>query len=464
MDTVLNNIKHAKWQVLAGMIACLAMVFLDQSVVPVALPAIQSQLTMSELGLQWVLNSYLVIIAVLIIPAGKLADNYGHKKFFMGGMIFFFIASCLCAVASNGILLIAGRVLQGLGAAMMMPASAAILTGIVPPQERGKMMGIYIAVASIFLAIGPMIGGLVTQYLGWRWVFWLNLPFIAFSLFIINSATSTVQSAAHIQGQKVDWRGLTWLALSITPLVIALLQSSVLGWASPILWTLVFTSIISIILFVKAEKHRTAPLLDLDMLSARPVSASIAIVVLTQYAIISIAFWPTFLQTELGLTAGQAGLGLIPVTLPIMFISPIAGQLMDKHGPSRPIILGTLCLISGSLWLAATAGMGSYLMMLPGFFIFGCGPSFLLASMMAFLFGVVEPRKRGTIAGFTSFFRQLGSALGLALTSAIISNAYAFRQDAVFAFSCSTIAIAVLSLLMLFLLRHLPKGASHVTE
>lgn len=467
METILTEAKNAKWLVLFGMIASLALIFLDQSAVPVALTSIQHQLIMGGLSLQWVLNAYLLVIAVLIIPGGKLADIYGHRKFFIVGMVTFLIASCLCALAFNAAQLIAGRVLQGFGAAIMLPASAVIITSTVLPQERGKMMGIYISIASIFLAIGPMIGGVVTQFLGWRWVFWLNLPFALFSLFVVNKATSVLVSKVIKPLRKADWFGLICLALSITPLIVALLQSAVLGWNSPVLWCLITLSSVSILFFIKAEKYRPQPLLDLNMLSALPVRVGITIVVLTQFAIISIAFWPSFMQEVLQFTAAQAGLGLIPVTLPIMIVSPIAGGLMDKHGPRLPVMLGAFCLIFGSVWVGISAWSQSYLMMLPGLFVFGCGPSFLLACMMTFLFSVVEEHKRGSIAGFTGFFRQLGSTIGLALCSTILSNVYLFKVNAgfktsyasQFAFTCSTLAIALLSLTIVWLLKYLPNKA-----
>jgi len=473
METILTEVKNAKWLVLFGMIASLALIFLDQSAVPVALTSIQQQLMMGGLSLQWVLNAYLLVIAVLIIPGGKLADIYGHKKFFVAGIFTFLIASCLCALAFNGVELIAGRVLQGLGAAIMLPASAVIITSVVSPQERGKMMGIYIAVASIFLAIGPMIGGVVTQYLGWRWVFWLNLPFALFSMFAINKATRILASKAIRKTlRKVDWLGLTCLALSITPLIVALLQSVVLGWNSPILWCLVAISSVSILFFIKAEKYRSQPLLDLKMLSALPVRVGITIIILTQFAIVSIAFWPSFMQEVLKFTAAQAGLGLIPVTLPIMIVSPIAGWLMDKHGPRLPVTMGAFCLVFGSVWVGASAWSQNYLIMLPGLFVFGCGPSFLLACMMTFLFSVVEEHKRGSLAGFTGFFRQLGSTMGLALSSTILSNAYMSKVAAgfqtsyasQFAFTCSTFAIALLSLTIVWLLKYLPNVASEYSS
>lgn len=466
MNTSLSNKPNAMWFTLFGMIACLAMIFLDQTAIPVALPSIQSSILISALQTRWVLNAYLLAIAVLIIPMGKLADRYGHKMFFISGIAVFFIASVLCATANNGAALIVARVLQGIGAAIMMPASASIITDIVPLEERGKMMGIYIAVASIFLAIGPFIGGVFTQFFGWRSVFWLNLPFLLASFYLVNTATRANTLSAS-QSDKIDWFGLAWLSLSITPFVFALLQSETLNWHSPVLLGLIAVASVSLLFLVRTEKRRHNPVLDLSMLSNTSVKVGIAIVVLTQYAIISIAFWPSFLQNALHFSPGLAGLALLPVTLPIMFISPVAGNLMDQKGPRQPVAMGAFCLTVGSLWIGISAWSQSYLLMLPGFLIFGCGPSFILACMMGYLFSVVDPRKRGSIAGFTTFFRQVGSAIGLALTTSILSNSakymaqtgYASHHIEVMSFTYSTVAIAFFSLIMMSLLKYLPNQA-----
>ncbi len=455
MKKIIEN--NLKWLVLFSMASCLSLIFIDQTALPVALPIIKRNLNFSNLGLQWVLNSYLLTLASLIIVGGKISDIFGPRKIFFLGQIVFFIASCICAISQNNFQFIIGRIIQGVGASLMLPASGVILINEFSLKERGRAMGIYISSASIFLTIGPMIGGIITQYLGWRWIFWINIPFILISLFIF---FFTPSKKDPIKILNVDWFGFFWLILTIIPFVFSIMEIVSFGWKSPIIVGMIMISILSAFLFIKTESGKADPIIDIDLFKVPAIRAGFIIVIFTQCAIVSIAFWPIFLQDVLDFLPGKSGLALLPATIPVMIFSPIAGKIMDKHGPYLPTMIGCFCIIFGALWISAIAWYENYYFLIPGLFIYGCAPSFLLSSTITHIMSVVKPEKRGTISGIYSFFRQLGSSLGIAIIGSIISNAYLLKFDGIkidtFAFCCANFIIFIMGLAMIFFLKNIP--------
>lgn len=463
------NLKNSKWFVLFSMIVCLSLIFLDQTVVPVALQNIKQTVHATLIQLQWVLNAYLLTLASLIIIGGKLADLLGNKKIFNFGMSLFAIGSILCAVSTHIIFLIISRGIQGIGAAFMLPTSGVLIINAFGFEERGKAMGIYIAIASIFLALGPMIGGIITQHFGWQWIFWINIPLIIVSVFVLY--LSKIKEFKQVTNlKKIDWYGFIWLILTIVPFIFSLMESSIFGWNSPIILMLIILSVFSLVVFIITEQKKQFPLLDIKLFKNIMFRVSILLIMFTQITIIAIAFWPMFIEHIFKFTPQQAGYLILFVTVPVMIISPMAGKLMDNHGPRLPITLGYACIGVGALWISIVIWLQNYLLILPGFFIYGCGPSFLISPTMTYIMNTVDPKMRGTVAGVASFFRQLGGALGLALIGAIISHVYLIKTSnlfnnvivyngdysSVFAFSISTFIIFLFAVTGIFLLKFLP--------
>lgn len=412
--------KNRKWWIFAAMSAALSIVFLDQTAVSVGLPPIQKDLNASNVMLQWVINAYLVVLAALVIFGGKLGDVYGHKRTFLFGILIFVLASISCAAAMSTSWIIFSRAIQGVGGALMIPATGVIIAHAFDERERGKAIGLYVASASIFLSLGPMLSGLLVHYLSWRWIFWVNLPISLFS--IVLAALAIPKKENRQQKKKLDWIGFMTSTVAITSLTIALMQSVSLGWTSPITIVLLTVAVIATITFFLSEKYAFDPIISFALFKKPAFLGAILCLLFIQCAFSSIVFWAILLQNVMGYSVLESGFFYLPVTLPVIFMAPLGGILRDRLGPRIPSIIGGSLVTLGALWISIFVFKGNYLAMLPGFILFGLGPSLIYSAIMATTLSAAPAEKRGMATGITSGVRQLGSALGVAILGSIISN------------------------------------------
>ena len=240
--------KNRKWWILLAMSSSLALVFIDQTALAVALPAIQRELNLSNSLSQWVINAYLLALSAIILLGGKIGDRLGHKRAFLAGVIVFITASTLAALAESGAWLITARAIQGIGAAFMMPSTNALVTNAFPAQERGKALGIYIALATIFLALGPLLGGFLTQVFSWRAVFWINFPIALISIIL---AISSVPTWRRREKLNIDYLGFFISVIFISGFVLGFMEAPNWGWTSLPIMGLFLLSIISLITFIE---------------------------------------------------------------------------------------------------------------------------------------------------------------------------------------------------------------------
>ena len=253
--------KNRKWWILLAMSSSLALVFIDQTALAVALPAIQRELNLSNSLSQWVINAYLLALSAIILLGGKIGDRLGHKRAFLAGVIVFITASTLAALAESGAWLITARAIQGIGAAFMMPSTNALVTNAFPAQERGKALGIYIALATIFLALGPLLGGFLTQVFSWRAVFWINFPIALISIIL---AISSVPTWRRREKLNIDYLGFFISVIFISGFVLGFMEAPNWGWTSLPIMGLFLLSIISLITFIGWEKKIPHPLVEFD--------------------------------------------------------------------------------------------------------------------------------------------------------------------------------------------------------
>lgn len=416
-----TNLSNRKWWVLTACSCSLAMIFLDQSALPIALPSIQRELNFSAGLLNWVMNAYMLAMAVLIVLGGKLGDKFGHRNLFLSGMLVFIASSILCAAAPSAAWLIVGRVMQGVGAAFMMPSSSPLLRTIIGPGDFGRMAGLYVAIASIFLIIGPSLGGFFTAYLSWRWIFWINFPVAVFAaLIVICVIPKDITGKAPATG--FDWRGFLTLTLGIMALVYVLMQGQALGWGSVTALSCIAVSIAAFLLFIYVEKRQQHPFIDLAMFKDDCFTRCVAIISALQIVFMSIIFWAMFLQYSLSLSPQKTGILLLAAQIPVLFSSPLAGRLLDRYGPKWQVSLGSLMISMASLWIAVFCWQHNFWWLFPALVTFGLASPMVNIGTITTVISSAQPEKRGIASGIISLARQVGGSVGLAILVAIISN------------------------------------------
>ena len=412
-------INYRPWWVLAAMATCLALSFLDMTAVPISLPQIQRSLQSTDIMLQWVVNAYLLTLAVFIIMGGRLGDMVGYRRIFFTGAVIFFIASICCATATSTIILIAARALQGMGGAFLIPSTSVIILNTFEPQNRGKAIGIYVGTASVFLAFGPFVGGILTGLASWRWVFWLNIPLLVAS--IVLTLLSVAKDPIKPVKKHMDWWGLILLIIALTSLTLAIMEGYSLGIRSYLLMILLFFAVVGALLFIIVERRVNDPLVDFSIFKNKIYVAGVIAIFCLQFVLITGVFRAIWLQNVLGYTPTIAGLLTLPGTVPILIMSPLGGRLLDKYGVGLPTITGLLLSIFGMLFVAVTTFFQNYWIMLPGVVCLGLGVPLAITPLITTALSSVEIQKRGIASGVFNATRQAGGTLGLALLGAIVT-------------------------------------------
>jgi len=413
--------ENRKWWTLGAMCLALFMVMLDNTVVNVALPSIQRDLDTSISGLEWIVNGYTLSFAVLLAVGGRIGDIFGRRRAFVFGVVLFTVASTTAGFAPSNFALVASRVLQGIGAAFMMPGTLSIITDAFPPSERGKAIGTWAGVSALALAIGPVLGGFLTEEVSWRAIFYINLPVGALAvlaaLFVVRESRDTTV------GRKVDYLGVGILTVSLTALVLALIEGNSWGWDSTSVLALIAVSIVSLIVFVLTENRVLAPIIEFGLFKSRNFIGSVITAFIISFAMMGVFFFlALYMQNILGYTALEAGVRFLPTTLVIMVISPISGRLADKIGPRWPIVAG-MTLIAISLYLFSTIEDGTtFGDILPSFIVLGAGIGLTMSPMSTAAMNSVPRTKAGVASGVLSMFRMVGGTFGVAALGALFQS------------------------------------------
>lgn len=413
------NDKNRKWWTLLAMSSALALVFIDQTALAVALPAIQRDLNLSNSLLQWVINAYLLALSTLILLGGKIGDSLGHKRAFLWGVTLFISASILCALAQSGIWLIVARVIQGAGGAFMMPSTNALVVNAFPEKERGKAMGIYVGLAAIFLAIGPLLGGALTEWLSWRAVFWINFPVAITSIILTATAVPRWQPTEKL---TLDYLGLLLSIGFISGFVLSFMEGPNWGWTSPITLILFSLSTLAFIAFIFWERRFVHPLIELKLFKNPIFSIVTTVMIIIQAVGIVFVFWAIFLQNVLQYSPLEAGLLLLPSMVPIIFMAPIGGHLRDKYGPTLPMFYGCLLVVLSLIWIGLFSHFQRYLWLFPGLLTYGIGMPLMLSGSMTTVMNTVTAQQRGIASAILNCARQFGNSIGLAVLAGFLGS------------------------------------------
>jgi EmrB/QacA subfamily drug resistance transporter len=403
------------WWTLAGACSGLFILMLDSTVVALALTSIRHDLGASAEALQWVMNGYLLTIAVLVVSAGRLGDMFGRKRVFLFGMVLFAIGSVLSGAAQDPTMLIAGRVLQGAGAAPMLSLSLALVCNAFPEAEQPRALGIWAAVSAVALAIGPLAGGLLIE-LDWRVIFWMNLPVAALGIAITMIAAP--ESTDPGAGREIDWPGLAALSFGLTAVVLALVQSR--AWSGGVVVAIALAGLVALALFWRLEHRVRAPIVDFELFRNGPyfgASAAAFAVVGSYWAVMF--FQPQYLQDARGHSAILSGLLILPVTAPMVVISPFSGKLIAAFGARRLMTVGMALGCAGLLVLTQVEATSPYGVLLVGYLLFGIALGLVYAPMSTAAMAVMPGEKVGIASGVLAMDRVLAGAVSLAAAGAV---------------------------------------------
>jgi EmrB/QacA subfamily drug resistance transporter len=411
---------HRKWWTLAAVSFGLFMIMLDNTVVNVALPSIQADLDLKISELEWVLTGYALTFGAFMLTGGKLADLLGRRRIFVIGLVIFTASSLGCGLAGSAAVLIGARVVQGLGAALMNPATLSIITVSFPPKQRGTAIGIWAGVSALALAIGPLVGGIITERISWSWIFFINVPvgviaIVAAFVFIDESRDTSSE-------QRPDIPGLVTSALGLFALTYGLIEANEYGWTSPRILASFAVAAISLVGFVLLERHQRLPMLELALFRNKGFSGANAVMLLVGLAMFGIFFYVSlYVQQILGFSAIQAGASFLPWTVLIVLLAPQAGRLSDRIGP-RPFVAGGMVILSVAMIVFSRMGADeNFWGLLPGMLLGGVGMSAAMAPVTAAAMQSVRPDKAGVGSAVLNSMRQVGGSMGIAIMGAIVA-------------------------------------------
>ena len=429
------------WIAIASFVPAVALMFMDQTILPVALPAIQRELGATDTQLQWCVNAYVLAIAMFILVSGKLGDSIGLRKTFSFGIVGFVLSSMLCGMRQTVNWLIWMRGLQGMSAALMMPPQNAIMRHVFSPSSLGRGIGFVISIGSIFLMIAPVIGGYLTEMLSWRWIFWINAPIGAVGLWI---ALTRWPSPNPVK-RPIDLWGFLSFAIGVGFLTFFFMQVTDWGWTSPISLSCLGLALVSLFLFFLRERKVTHPFLDLPLFK-RPLFAAINISVSTAQVFLMVGvFWLLYFQKVLNYTPFEAGLLSFVSGFPLLFASPLAGHLSDRFGPKLPVALGNLFLLYTCFFLTFFP-TPSLLGLLIALFTFGMGIPLILTPSFATTLKSVPASKTGVAMGTIITLRMVAGAVGLACMHLLTSSVYANKLTSLESRGASIVSFSILHL------------------
>ncbi len=405
---------------LAIVSAATALLLLDVTVVNVALPAIEDDLDASFSELQWVIDAYALTLAVTLLTAGSLADRRGRRRVFTVGVLLFTTASIGCATAWSPVALDLARGIQGIGAAAMFATSLALLAEEYTGADRGRAFGVWGAVSGAALAIGPVVGGALVEGLGWRSIFWLNLP-VGIALAVL--ATRRLRESRDPAAGRIDVPGALSFSTGLFMLVLALIRGNAEGWGSPLIVALLAGGAVSLAGFVLIELRTSEPMLDVRLFRRRAFAGTAAVAFIQ-----SVALYPMFLflaiyfQDILGYTPLETGLRLLPVTASLFVLAPISGRL-TAHVSLRTLLAVGLALIGAGLLLMHGLHEGDdWTALLAGLMVGGAGIGVISPALAAAMVGVLPLEHSGLSSGINNTFRQVGIAAGIAGLGAIFQH------------------------------------------
>ncbi|MFH8569181.1 MFS transporter [Streptomyces sp. NPDC017993] len=401
------------------------MVILDVTVINVAVPVVGRELSASLTDIQWITDGYTLVFAGLLLTGGALGDRLGNRRIFCTGVVVFTLASAGCGLAGSTGTLIAARLVEGLGAALIVPGSLALLQQAYPaPAERSRAFGLWGSMAGIAASAGPLLGGLLVTTVGWRWVFFINLPVGCVCLLL---TLRRVSASPRRADRPLDWPAQCALVAGVALLTAVLNEAGRRGWTDPLILTGTGLCLLAAAAFVLRERLARSPVLPLPLLRSRPMSGAAVIGLLFNFAFYSMIFTASlYFQHERGLSALRTGIALFPAVAMTMFASVLSGRLARRTGHRPLVVTGMVLGAAGLAGWAAAGANPHYLLLVGPMMAAGFGTSFALTGSTATVMSAAPDTHSGTASALFNTARQIGSAAGVALGGSLLAATAGF--------------------------------------
>jgi EmrB/QacA subfamily drug resistance transporter len=409
--------------ILAATILGSSMAFIDSTVVNVAVPALQETFHASVVDVQWVVESYGIFLSSLILAGGALGDLFGRKRVFLIGVGVFAAASTACGLASSIQELIAARCVQGVGAALLVPGSLAIISACFDEQSRGKAIGTWSGVTAITTALGPVLGGSLIQYASWRWAFLLNVPIGAI---VIGISVGHVPETRGTEVKHLDWLGALLATLGLAGVVTGFLESARLGWRNPLVFVSLLGGLLFLIVFLATEARSQSPMVPLALFKSRSFLGA-NVFTLFLYATVGIFFFlfPMYLIQLQGYSSTAAGCAMLPMILLMFLLSRWSGGLVTRYGASIPLMGGPLIVAVGFILFATVPPGNSYWKTyFPALLVFGFGMAVTVAPLTTVVMNAVDQQRAGTASGINNAVARVAGVLAIAVFGMIMLKGF----------------------------------------
>jgi EmrB/QacA subfamily drug resistance transporter len=411
---------NSRWWTLGAMCFALFMLMLDNTVVNVALPSIQRDLHATLSALEWTVNAYTLTFAVLMVTGGRLGDIFGRRRMFLFGVAVFGLSSLAIGFAPTDTTLVAFRAIQGIGAAFMMPATLSIITQAFPAHQRGTAIGTWAGVSALALAIGPVVGGFLTQQVSWRAIFFINPPIALIAVAVTLFAAR--ESRDETVSRRVDFPGIASITVGLTALVLALVEGNAWHWSSGRIVGLLAVAVLGLIAFVVIERRSASPMVDFQFFASRTFLGVNVVAFIVSFAMLAQFFFlALYMQNILHYSPLQTGLRFLPATVVIIVMGPLAGRLTDRVGSRVPMTVGMLVVaLALGIQSRLTVHTG-YGLLLPGFVLMGLGMGLVMSPMSTAAMNAVDRTKAGVASGVLSMSRMVGGTFGVAIMGALVT-------------------------------------------
>jgi len=427
--------ERTRWWALTAVSLSTLMAYLDNNVTNVALPTIERSLHLSVSGLEWIVSSYLLVLGGLLVVGGRIADIYGRRRTFLAGLVIFTLASLAAGLAGSGGMLIAARAVQGLGAALTMPAALAIVAAtFTNPRERTTALGISGAIGALGLALGPVLGGVISQHLHWGWIFLINVPLGAVTLAIavpfVAESRADSPAPSGVAGSRLatamarlDVPGLVASALSLFALIYALIEGSDKGWTSPLIIGSFTVAAVALAIFLAIESRSAHPMIPLPVFRNAAFSGGIGTMMIWSFGVLGIYFFTSlYLQSYLGFSPTKAGLAFVPMALCLAIAAVLSPQVTHFLGGNRTVALGMAVMTVGLVLFARLGVSAAFPSLLPGFVLFGLGAGLMNVPLTNAILGGVPTERAGIASALFNASREVAGLLGVTVIGAVLRS------------------------------------------
>jgi EmrB/QacA subfamily drug resistance transporter len=410
-----------RWWTLVAVGLATFMTYLDNNVINVAIPTIQRDLHLSVAGLEWVVSSYILVFAGLLLAGGRLADVFGRRRFFVAGLSVFTLSSLAAGLAGSGGVLIGARVFQGLGAAMLVPATLAIIMATFDSaRERATAIGAVSAIGALALAFGPLIGGFISQHLHWGWIFFINVPVgvVTMAITLVSVRESRGSGAA-----RLDLPGLLASAVALFALVYALIEGNDKGWTSGVIVASFAVAAVAVALFLVIEARTEHPMVSLPLFRSAAFSGGTVTMMLWAFGVFGIYFFTSlYLQDILGFSPTKAGLAFVPMALCLAVSAVLAQPVAARIRPYRTVALGMLIMAAGLVLFGRLGQGASFASLMPGFVVFGAGAGLMQVPLTNAVMHAMPPARSGVASAVFNASREVAGLLGITIIGAILRS------------------------------------------